>query len=149
MYRHLSETIPEIYTMAKKIPGEIGMPEEYLGKVGLSGTVSECHGLLRKEISDAVEAGNRKVINNSSLDFELRRLVKSVYGDDYDAVAASTCEALLGISFDTMVDAAASPGGATTTAAATSRRWSATPITRPATAAPSRRATRTSTPTAA
>lgn len=102
MYRHLSETLPEIYAKAKKIPGEIGMPDKYLGQVGLSGTVSECHGLLRKEISDAVESGNRKVINNATLDFELRRLVKSVYGDDYDAVAASTCEALLNISFDTL-----------------------------------------------
>lgn len=103
MYRHLSETLPQIYEKAKKIPGEIGMPEKYLGQVGLSGTVSECHGLLRKEISDAVEAGNRKVINNATLDFELRKLVKSYYGDEYDAVAASTCEALLNISFDTMV----------------------------------------------
>lgn len=103
LYRHLSETIGEIHAKAKKIPGEIGMPDKYLGQVGLSGTVSECHGLLRKAVSDAVEDGNRKVINNATLDFELRRLVKSVYGDDYDAVAASTCEALLNVSFDTMV----------------------------------------------
>ncbi|MGO8714028.1 MAG: hypothetical protein ACLQUZ_18580, partial [Rhizomicrobium sp.] len=102
MYRHLSETLPAIYEKARKIPKEIGMPDKYLGNVGLSGTVSECHGLLRKEISDAVESGNRKVINNATLDFELRRLVKSYYGDEYDAVAASTCEALLNVSFETL-----------------------------------------------
>jgi hypothetical protein len=102
MYRHLSETLGEFYARTKKIPKEIGMPDKYLGQIGLSGTVSECHALMRKAVSDAVEAGNRKVINCASLDFELRRVVKSYYGDEYDAVAASTCEALLYLSFDTL-----------------------------------------------
>ena len=102
LYRHLSETLSEFYARTKKIPKEIGMPDKYLGQIGLSGTVSECHALMRKAVSDAVEAGNRKVINCAPLDFELRRLVKKYYGDDYDAVAASTCEALLYLSFDTL-----------------------------------------------
>jgi hypothetical protein len=102
LYRHLSETLGEFYARTKKIPKEIGMPDKYLGQVGLSGTVSECHALMRKAVSDAVEAGNRKVINCATLDFELRRLVKRYYGDEYDAVAASTCEALLYLSFDTL-----------------------------------------------
>lgn len=102
MYRHLSETLGDFYARAKKIPKEIGMPDKYLGQVGLSGTVSECHALVRKAVSDAVEAGNRKVVNCATLDFELRRVVKRCYGDDYDAVAASTCEALLYLAFDTL-----------------------------------------------
>ena len=73
MYRHLSETLGEFYARTKKIPKEIGMPDKYLGQIGLSGTVSECHALMRKAVSDAVEAGNRKVINCANLDFELRR----------------------------------------------------------------------------
>ncbi|MCK4828614.1 hypothetical protein KA005_73465, partial [bacterium] len=57
MYQHLANTRIEIYEKAKKIPKEIGFPEDLLGKVGLTGTVSENHGLLRKEISQAIEAG--------------------------------------------------------------------------------------------
>lgn len=102
LYRHLAETLADFYARTRKIPKEIGMPDKYLGQVGLSGTVSECHSLMRKAVSEAVEAGNRKVINCANLDFELRRLVKSYYGDDYDAVAASTCEALLCLSFEAL-----------------------------------------------
>jgi hypothetical protein len=100
MYKHLSDKRGELYAEAKKIPKQIGMPEDLLGKVGLTGTVSENHGLLRKEISEAIESGARKPISNATLDQEIRKLVKSYYGDAYDAVTASTCEALLYVSFD-------------------------------------------------
>jgi hypothetical protein len=100
MYKSLADKRSELYADAKKIPKEIGFPQELLGKVGLTGTVSENHGLLRKEISQAIESGARRVVSNASLDQEVRRLVKSYYGDQYDAVSASTCEALLYISFD-------------------------------------------------
>ena len=102
LYQFLSESKGKLFEDAKKIPREIGMPDELLGKVGLSGTVSECHGLLRKKVSDAIEAGNRKVINSGTLDYEIRKLVKGYYGDDYDAVTASTSEALLMVGFETL-----------------------------------------------
>lgn len=103
LYQALSDARGEFVQEAKSIPAKIGMPQEYLGNIGLSGTVSECHGLLRRTISEAIEAGARKVINNASLDFEIRRIVKSYYGDDYDAVVASTCEGLLFTAFDTLM----------------------------------------------
>lgn len=102
MYRHLAETRQQLYAEAKKIPGQIGMPQDMLGKVGLTGTVSENHGLLRHDISRAMEDGARKPMSNASLDQEVRKMVKSYYGDEYDAVTASTCEALLYVSFDTL-----------------------------------------------
>jgi len=102
LYKHLADKKGDFYAEAKKIPKEIGVPDEMLGNVGLTGTVSGNHGLLRDEISKAMEAGARKVIGGASLDREVRRLVKSYYGDEYDAVTASTCEALLYISFDTL-----------------------------------------------
>ena len=102
MYKHLADTRGQLYEEAKKIPKEIGMPEELLGNVGLSGTVSGNHGLIRKEIYEAMEAGARKAIGGATLHQEVRRLVKSYYGDDYDALSASTCEALLFISFDAL-----------------------------------------------
>ncbi len=102
MYQHLSDIRGQIFAEAAKIPGEIGFPDELLGKVGLSGMISECHGLLRKEISDAVDGGHRKIVNSGNLDFEIRKLVKEYYGDEYDAVTASTCEALVMVSSDTL-----------------------------------------------
>jgi len=102
MYDHLHKTQDSLYEQAKKIPKQIGMPDRYLRQVGLTGTVSENHGLLRKKISDAMESGARRVISSATLDFEIRKLVKSVYGDEYDAVTASTCEALLYVSYDTL-----------------------------------------------
>jgi len=102
MYKHLADTRAQLFEEAKKIPKSIGFPEELLGKVGLTGTVSENHGLLRKEISKAIEAGARTPMSNATLDWEVRRLVKSYYGDAYDAVAAATCEALLYVSFDVL-----------------------------------------------
>ena len=83
MYQHLANTRLQFYADAKKIPKEIGFPEDLLGQVGLTGTVSENHGLLRRDISRAIESGARKVVSNASLDQEVRRLVKSHYGDDY------------------------------------------------------------------
>ena len=103
LYQHLSDSREKLLAEARKIPGRIGMPDALLGKVGLTGWVSECHGLLRREIEEAVEAGNRKVINSGSLDYEIRKLVKSYYGDNYDAVATSTCEATLLVGFETLM----------------------------------------------
>ena len=102
LYHHLSETRGKLIEEVRKIPKKIGMPEKLIGGVGLTGWVSECHGLLRKEVEQAIAGGNRKVINSASLDFELRKVVKSYYGDDYDAVATSTCEALLLVGFETL-----------------------------------------------
>lgn len=49
-----------------------------------------------------MEAGSRKVIQNSALAAEVRRLVKSHYGDDYDGAMIATCEAALWVSFDAL-----------------------------------------------
>jgi hypothetical protein len=36
MYRHLAETRAQLFEEAKKIPKQIGFPEELIGKVGLT-----------------------------------------------------------------------------------------------------------------
>jgi hypothetical protein len=102
MYQHLAATQAEFYEKVKKIPKEVGLPDKFVGKIGLTGTISENHGLLRKEIIKSMSEGARHVTNNSVLDKEVRHLVKLHYGDEYDAVAANTCEALLNVSFDAL-----------------------------------------------
>ncbi|MBW1699519.1 MAG: hypothetical protein JRK26_22315 [Deltaproteobacteria bacterium] len=102
MYHHLAAKKAELFEEARKIPGQIGMPEEWLRKYGLTGMISENHGLLRREIAQAIEDGARKIVSNAVLDVEVRRLVKTYYGDEYDAITANTCEGLLYLCFDVL-----------------------------------------------
>lgn len=103
MYRYLQQNLANIYEEAKKVPKEIGIPKGEIGKFGLTGAVSGCHGMPHPEVIKAMDEANKKIIPNKILDDELREVVKSVYGDDYDGVAVTTCEAALWVSFDCLV----------------------------------------------
>lgn len=102
MYRYFEKNFQDLLAKAREIPKKVGMPSELQGNIGLTGAVSSCHGLLLKEISDRIESGTRKVIENSVLDEEIRKIVKSVYGDEWDAAAINTCEAALLVTFDAL-----------------------------------------------
>jgi len=102
MYRHLQKNLPAIYAEAKKAADEIGIPADIRGKFGLTGAISGCHGIPFKEVRKALEDTSTQVIGNSALDEELREVVKSVYGDEYDGVAVNTCEAALWVCFDAL-----------------------------------------------
>ena len=102
LYRHLQKNIPNIYAEAKKAADEIGIPADIRGKFGLTGSISGCHGIPHKEVRQALEDTATQVISNNGLDEEVREIVKSVYGDEYDAVAVNTCEAALWASFDVL-----------------------------------------------
>ena len=100
LYKELHQKMPAIYAEAKKFADDIGITPEMKGKVGLTGAVSSCHALLSREVSEAIEAASRKVIENKFLIEEIREIVKDVYGDGYDAAPTNTCEAALWTSFD-------------------------------------------------
>ncbi|GAK55339.1 hypothetical protein U27_02171 [Candidatus Vecturithrix granuli] len=102
MYKALQLAIPEIYKEAAEAADEIGIPKEERGKFGLTGAISGCHGIPHKEVREALEKTSTQIIPNSVLDEELRYVVKSYYGDEYDALAVNTCEAALWVSFDTL-----------------------------------------------
>lgn len=102
MYKSLQLAIPEIYKEAAEAADEIGIPKEERGKFGLTGAISGCHGIPHKEVREALEKTSTQIIPNSILDEELRGVVKSYYGDEYDALAVNTCEAALWVSFDTL-----------------------------------------------
>jgi hypothetical protein len=102
MYRQLQANIPNIYAEARKAADEIGIPQELRGKFGLTGAISGCPAPLREDIMHAGEAGAGEVIPLAKLVDEIRELVKSVYGDEYDAAPTSTCEAGLWVTFDTL-----------------------------------------------
>lgn len=102
MYKKLQANIPNIYADAKKAADEIGIPQELRGKFGLTGAISGCPAPLRKDVQDAIHKGASEVIPLASLVDQIRELVKSVYGDEYDAAPVNTCEAGLWVSFDSL-----------------------------------------------
>jgi hypothetical protein len=101
MYKALQMAIPQIYADAKKAADEIGIPKEIRGKFGLTGAISGCPAPLRKDILAANEQGNT-VIPLAGLIDKLRDVVKSVYGDQWEPIPVSTCEAALWMTFDTL-----------------------------------------------
>ncbi|HCG01655.1 MAG TPA: hypothetical protein DEV93_14045 [Chloroflexi bacterium] len=100
MYKHLQMVAPEIYAEARQVASDLGLSAELRGTLGLTGAVSNCHGLLTRRVSEAMEAGARKVINNAVLDEKVRELVKGFYGDEWDAAVINTCEAALWVTID-------------------------------------------------
>lgn len=100
MYKQLQANIANIYAEARQVADEIGIPKEIRGKFGLTGAISGCPAPLRADILKASEEGAKEVIPLSKVQEEIREIVKSVYGDDYDAVPVATCEAGLWLTFD-------------------------------------------------
>ncbi len=102
MYKQLQANIANIYAEARQVADEIGIPKELRGKFGLTGAISGCPAPLREDILHAGEVGAVEVIPLAKLHEEIRELVKSVYGDEYDAVSTSTCEAGLWLTYDVL-----------------------------------------------
>lgn len=102
MYKKLQVNIANIYAEAKKAADEIGIPQELRGKFGLTGAISGCPAPLRRDVQEAIQKGTSQVVPLAALVDEVRALVKSVYGDAYDAAPVNTCEAGLWVSFDSL-----------------------------------------------
>lgn len=102
MYRQLQANIPNIYADARKAADEINIPKELRGKFGMTGAISGCPAPLRDDIMEFNEHGAKEVIPLAKLVDEIRELVKSVYGDEYDAAPVATCEAGLWVTFDSL-----------------------------------------------
>lgn len=102
MYKHLQANTPNIFADAKKAADDIGIPPDLRGKFGLTGAISGCPAPLRRDIMEYTHQGAKEVIPLAGLVEQIRELVKSVYGDEYDACPLSTCEAGLWVSFDAL-----------------------------------------------
>lgn len=100
MYKHLQASIPQIYADAKQAADELGIPADLRGRFGLTGAISGCPAPLRKDVQDYVEQGSQEVIPLAKLVDEIREIVKSGYGDEYDVCPVNTCEAALWVTFD-------------------------------------------------
>lgn len=103
MYKKLKEATNQIHEDAKKAAEEIGIPPELRGKIGLTGASSGCPAPLREDIKHATMEVSEKVIPLQKLMDEIRDIVKSVYGDEYDAAATNTCEAGLWVAYNCLL----------------------------------------------
>lgn len=100
-YEYFEKNQSEILNEFQKIPDKIGMPDKYKGKIGLSGG-SGTPPLVHKYVSEAMEKSSKTLIKVASLDAEIRKIIKSHYGDDYDGAVINTCEAALHVAFDVL-----------------------------------------------
>lgn len=103
LYKKLLNEKAQIFAEAAKVADEIGIPADLKGKFGLTGAISGCPSPMRDDIEQFIVEGGKKVIPLATLVEEIRGLVKSVYGDGYEAVSVPTCEAGLWVSFDSLV----------------------------------------------
>jgi hypothetical protein len=103
VYDCLAEQREALFEAADKLAASLGVPPELKAQFGVSGTNSSCPGLLRRDIIEAMSSSSRKVAPLNRLGDEIRRMVKSVYGDEYDAAPANSCEALTGITYDALL----------------------------------------------
>jgi len=103
LYEHLAANKTAILAEAQKIGAGLGIPADLKGKLGTSGANSALPGALRSDIMQAIERDALQVRPNKHLGDEIRRAVKSVYGDDYDAAPTNSCEAALWVTFDALL----------------------------------------------
>lgn len=102
LYEFLSRHQDEINDEACRLGKELGVTEEIAGRIGQTGAVSAMPGMLRRDILKAMECGNEKTLSPREIGDEIRRVVKSVYGDEYDAVPTNSCEAGLYVAYDAL-----------------------------------------------
>ena len=100
MYKKLQKETPEIYAELKKAAKELDIKEEEKLHMGLTGAVSGCPSTLRDDVHHAMAEAGEKVVPLGYYVDQIREIVKSVYGDDYNACPVNTCEAALWVSFD-------------------------------------------------
>lgn len=103
LYDYLSRHREEIVDDAQRLSREVSLPEALRNRIGQTGAVSAMPGMLRDDIRKAVSVGMGKVLSPRDIGDEIRRVVKSVYGDEYDAAPTNSCEAALFTVYDALL----------------------------------------------
>lgn len=102
-YQSIYENIPKIHEEARKFGEEMGIKK--LGTdVGMYAGSSSRPGNLPNYVLDEIIAANRggRTLTLREVEDQVREVIKDVYGDEYDAAVANTCEAALRISMETL-----------------------------------------------
>jgi hypothetical protein len=101
-YNKLLSYSPEILDEAAGIGRNLKIPKKWQGKIGVSGSNSSAPPTLRRKVSDAVKKASAEYEPLLKTGDEIRRIVKSVYGDNYDAVIVNSAEAGLNLVYDVL-----------------------------------------------
>ena len=78
------------------------VPSAVKHRLGPTGANSALPGTLRSETLNAIEQGMKKVLSPRQIGDDIRRVVKSVYGDEFDAVPTNSCESALLATYDAL-----------------------------------------------
>lgn len=102
-YQKIYESRPKIHEEAKQYAAKLGL-DKIKDDIGMYAGSSSRPGNLPSYVLDAILKANQsgKTLTLRRVEDELRDVVKSVYGDEYDAAAANTCEACLRICLSTL-----------------------------------------------
>jgi len=100
MYRYLAERRADILAEAARTAEELGIPAELRGKFGLAEESPRCPPTLRRLLSPAASKATCEAMSPGRVVDCIRELVKDYYGDEWDAVPMSTCEAALSLVYD-------------------------------------------------
>ena len=102
-YQKIYELTPKIHEEAKAFAKKIGL-DKVKDDIGMYPGSSARPGNLPSYVLDEIIKINRggKVPGVRGIEDQLRNVIKSIYGDEYDAVAANTCEACLRIAMSTL-----------------------------------------------
>lgn len=103
-YQHIYENVPKIHEEARRYGEELGI-DKLEHDVGMYAGTSSRPGNLPDYVLDEIIAANRggSTLTLREVEDQVRELVKDVYGDEYDAAVANTCEAALRISMETLL----------------------------------------------
>lgn len=102
-YQKIYEQTPKIHAEAREFAAKLGL-NKVKDDIGMYAGSSSRPGNLPAYVLDEIVRVNRsgKTPRVRGIEDELRDVVKSIYGDEYDAVAANTCEACLRIACSTL-----------------------------------------------
>ncbi|MFV2045002.1 MAG: hypothetical protein ACC700_17415 [Anaerolineales bacterium] len=101
-YQHLAAHRDAIFKQFREIADRLdteGYRENRFGMLGGSGAPP----VLSRRVRKAIDEGSAQLTPLASLDDRIREIVKSVYGDEWDAAAVSSAEAGLWVTFDALV----------------------------------------------
>jgi hypothetical protein len=102
-YERLIADREELLAKAEAIGRGLSIRSDLRGAIGTSGANSALPGSVREDIIEAMSSVAGSVVPPRRLGDEIRRVVKSVYGDDFDAAPTNSCEAALGLVYDALL----------------------------------------------
>lgn len=103
LYERLLSQRDTLLASAEEAGRSLGIPAEDRGRLGTSGASSAFPGTTRDDVMEAMTTAGSSYVSLRALADEVRRIVKSVYGDGYDAAVTNSCEAALALVYDALL----------------------------------------------